>query len=671
MKAGLARKLINTYLVIIVSTIVSGAFCLYVLNANQRTNSEMRYVTLPSLENIKDLQAMNREIKKLSDTWVFITNTRDQERLSRIIKNDAPKLDSFLGANAQKWRSDTELALYQAIKANNRKILDSVRKITALLHEPDDYANDAIVDYAAELNKHTAKQISETDKLFDRLIEAKEHNLKIQQNSISTLLNSLYFILLLTIVIVIAVGVVALNYSRKYIIKPLLELNDTILDMAVGEVVAINKIDASDEIGQMHNAVYKMINGIIEKINFAEHIGKGNYETDFQLLSEKDKLGTALLTMRDDLKRSNETLTEQDKRLVAAQKLAQIGNYFYDIKSGYFTGSETFYEILGIDETFERTVENWASLISPEFNAHVRTSGLKAITEKTNFAEEYILIKNDTKKEHWVRVIGEISCDDEGNPLSMFGTMQDITASKTLEIELNQSYKIATEQNHRLLNFSYIVSHNLRMYAVNIQGLLGLYEEAESEEEKREIISYLNVASGQLNDTMTHLNDVVAMQNAISVELGPQILSKFVNNAIDLLKTQISAKNAVVLNRVQGNIVVNYNPAYLDSIILNFISNAIKYSHPDRAPLVVVDCYKEYPTKENSKWVLEINDNGIGIDMNKNGDKLFGMYKTFHGNKDAKGIGLFMTKYQIEAMGGRVEVSSELQKGTTFRIYIK
>jgi sensor histidine kinase regulating citrate/malate metabolism len=69
--------------------------------------------------------------------------------------------------------------------------------------------------------------------------------------------------------------------------------------------------------------------------------------------------------------------------------------------------------------------------------------------------------------------------------------------------------------------------------------------------------------------------------------------------------------------------------------------------------------------------VLEIGDNGIGIDMAKNGHKLFGMYKTFNGNADAKGIGLFLTKYQVEAMGGKIEVESELNKGTTFKIFIK
>jgi signal transduction histidine kinase len=105
-------------------------------------------------------------------------------------------------------------------------------------------------------------------------------------------------------------------------------------------------------------------------------------------------------------------------------------------------------------------------------------------------------------------------------------------------------------------------------------------------------------------------------------------------------------------------------PAYLQSIALNFITNAIKYRHPDRPAIVSIDA------KKMDKWIiLSVADNGIGIDLEQHGHKLFGMYKTFHGNSDARGIGLFITKNQIEAMGGKVEVESTAGFGTKFNIY--
>jgi signal transduction histidine kinase len=97
---------------------------------------------------------------------------------------------------------------------------------------------------------------------------------------------------------------------------------------------------------------------------------------------------------------------------------------------------------------------------------------------------------------------------------------------------------------------------------------------------------------------------------------------------------------------------------------LNFISNAVRYSHPDRKPMIKISYDEQLKT-------LTIADNGIGIDLEKNGTKLFGMYKTFNNNPDSKGIGLFITKNQIDAMGGRIETESKLGVGTTFTIYFK
>jgi signal transduction histidine kinase len=105
-------------------------------------------------------------------------------------------------------------------------------------------------------------------------------------------------------------------------------------------------------------------------------------------------------------------------------------------------------------------------------------------------------------------------------------------------------------------------------------------------------------------------------------------------------------------------------PTYIDSILRNFITNAVKYRSLDRNPIVQLSA-----KSENGYTILSITDNGLGIDLKKYGAKLFGMYKTFHDRKDARGIGLYITKNQIEAMNGKVTATSEIGKGTTFKIY--
>ena len=114
---------------------------------------------------------------------------------------------------------------------------------------------------------------------------------------------------------------------------------------------------------------------------------------------------------------------------------------------------------------------------------------------------------------------------------------------------------------------------------------------------------------------------------------------------------------------IETGTVVKGVAAYMDSIILNLLSNAIKYRDSRKK------CIIRFSGQEAGRYYeLIVSDNGLGIDLIKNRDKIFGLYKTFHGLKDSRGLGLFMTKNQVEAMGGRIMVESEVGKGTTFRV---
>ncbi|MNS38339.1 Signal transduction histidine-protein kinase ArlS [compost metagenome] len=265
----------------------------------------------------------------------------------------------------------------------------------------------------------------------------------------------------------------------------------------------------------------------------------------------------------------------------------------------------------------------------------------------------------------WIRDIVNV-IRENGKPISLKGIMIDITKSKEAEKDLSNSFDLVTEQNKRLLNFSYIVSHNLRSHTSNIQSISALIETAETEEERFELVKMLQNVSNTLNETMLNLNEVVNIQTNINLIIENLNLKDNIDKILNILSEQIAFKKAVLDNNVAPEIFVKYNPAYLESILLNFISNAIRYSHPLRQPTIALKSYSE-----NEKTVLEISDNGIGIDLKKYGDKLFGMYKTFHENPDSKGIGLFITKNQIDAMGGYVTVESEPNVGTTFKIYFK
>jgi PAS domain S-box-containing protein len=264
----------------------------------------------------------------------------------------------------------------------------------------------------------------------------------------------------------------------------------------------------------------------------------------------------------------------------------------------------------------------------------------------------------------WVNLLVSNVLKVGDNPMYNIGIIEDITENKRTEEELKQSFELVSEQNQRLLNFSYIVSHNLRSHTSNIEMISSFLETANTKEERDEMIDLLKKVSHSLNETIINLNEVVSIRNNINLSVQKINVHEYIEKTKMVLAEQIQKKNANINNLVSPTIEVDYNIAYFESIIYNFISNAIRYSHSDRTPEITLSFNVD-------KKKLIISDNGIGIDLKKNGDNLFGMYKTFNNNPDSKGIGLFITKNQIDAMGGRIETESKLNEGTTFKLFFK
>jgi PAS domain S-box-containing protein len=264
----------------------------------------------------------------------------------------------------------------------------------------------------------------------------------------------------------------------------------------------------------------------------------------------------------------------------------------------------------------------------------------------------------------WVNLIVSKLWKSDETVSSNIAIIEDITDKKRAEEELRQSFQLVSDQNKRLLNFSYIVSHNLRSHTSNIQTITDFLESAETKEERDEMIDLLKKVSDSLNETMSNLNEVVSIRTNINLSIEKLNLNQYIEKAKLILSQQITKNGAVIRNLVPATIEVNYNTAYLESILFNLISNAVRYRDKDRKPEIIISFDEEAKA-------LKIQDNGIGIDLKKNGEKLFGMYKTFNNNPDSKGIGLFLVKNQIDAMGGTIKAESKLGEGTAFTIYFK
>ncbi|WP_243414945.1 PAS domain-containing sensor histidine kinase [Flagellimonas aquimarina] len=254
--------------------------------------------------------------------------------------------------------------------------------------------------------------------------------------------------------------------------------------------------------------------------------------------------------------------------------------------------------------------------------------------------------------------------DIKGKAYGLIGMSMDITHIKQKEDQLQDLINVTAIQNKKLINFAHIVSHNLRSHTANFSMLLEFLIKEKEEKEKKRIMKMLSHASDNLLDTLENLNEVVDISTNVnldkkSLNLNENILKVQQNLAGFLVKNKVK-----FINSVPDNVAVMSVPAYLESIILNLITNAVKYSKPEENAVVALNA-----KKQDKSVVLSVSDKGLGIDLNRYGGKIFGMYKTFHNNKDARGLGLYIIKNQVEAMGGNITVSSEVDKGSTFNVY--
>ncbi|GLB48462.1 sensor histidine kinase [Neptunitalea lumnitzerae] len=256
--------------------------------------------------------------------------------------------------------------------------------------------------------------------------------------------------------------------------------------------------------------------------------------------------------------------------------------------------------------------------------------------------------------------------DEVGEPLYFLVQITNISKRIEATQKLQSLLNVTADQNKRLLNFAHIVSHNLRSHSGNLSMLMDLIQQQYPEIYSNEMMPYLGKAIGELSETIAHLQEVVSVHTSSADNIESLNLRFYIDKTVNVLTASILETKCNVEVVVSGNEYVNFIPAYLDSILLNLLSNAIKYRSDKRPPEI-----KIYTEKEDEYLVLAVADNGLGLDLEMHGKQLFGMYKTFHRNKNSRGVGLFLTKNQVEAMQGKITVESKPDSGATFKVYFK
>ena len=294
----------------------------------------------------------------------------------------------------------------------------------------------------------------------------------------------------------------------------------------------------------------------------------------------------------------------------------------------------------------------------------------KLVNAFNNCESSEITISNSKKngEKYWVNFRIIPIKNEKGNVTHWIALERDVTKLVEDEKEKEKLLKELMENNLELKQFSYITSHNLRAPITNLVAISNLIKtEKITDELTLKLIEGFKTTTYHLNGTLNDLIEILIIKENRNLQTNILTFNEVLKKVEELLSISFLEKKVIVQVDFSEAPTVNFTTTYLESIFINLFTNAIKYSHPDREPVITIKTCKEL----NGVTKLIFSDNGIGINMTSAKGKIFGLYNRFHRNADSKGIGLYLIHSQITALGGSIEVESEVNIGTKFIITFK
>jgi PAS domain S-box-containing protein len=249
----------------------------------------------------------------------------------------------------------------------------------------------------------------------------------------------------------------------------------------------------------------------------------------------------------------------------------------------------------------------------------------------------------------------------------VFAIAKNITHKKRLVEDRNSLLTDLTKSNSELKQLVYTTLHDLRSPVNSLLSVFSLIEDEKVDNgEVVELLNILKQSAEHLRETLNKNLDTLIQKKSLNIKLDKISLTESFHTVQKSLHSLIiDTKTEIRLDFTKAD-VIHFNKTYLDSIFLNLISNSIKYAKPNTYPKI--DLHSE---KVNGEVVLVIKDEGLGFDMGKVKDRIFGFSQTFHDNKDSKGIGLYLVYNHLKSLGGHIGIESRLNEGATFTINFK
>ena len=368
-----------------------------------------------------------------------------------------------------------------------------------------------------------------------------------------------------------------------------------------------------------------------------------------------------------EMEQGNETrekLMISEERLDLATEAAGIGIWDWNLQENTIYLSDMWKTMLGYEpEELPNNMDTFFLLIHPDDKDEIFKNERLHIDGDLQKLQFICRIKTKGGPYKWILSISRAGFRNEaGKATRIIGIHLDVDDIKNKEVELNQLSQELLVSNKELKQFAYITSHNLRSPVANLLMLMRLFKTDELSEKNRSLFEKTDLSIHQLNQTLEDLNEILSarFKSEKNEDIAFETVLIEVTHSIS---EEIENTGAKITYDFDSASRIFYSKKALHSIFLNLITNAIKYAKPGTNPSIFIST-----NMDKEHIFLQARDEGIGIDLEKHGKKIFGLYQRFHNVSSGKGLGLYIIKNQVEAQNGSISVDSEEGEGATFTI---
>ncbi len=285
-----------------------------------------------------------------------------------------------------------------------------------------------------------------------------------------------------------------------------------------------------------------------------------------------------------------------------------------------------------------------------------RTKEIQSQNDEMHHQKEELMSQRDTLEKQ-NRIVAQSMKELE----SIKSQLELIVEERTQQLQ--KANQELVQYNSQLEQYAFITAHNLRAPVARLKGLMYIFEKTSGvNQENNDVVKKIVSSAHEMDEVLSDINAILELKVKNDGKSHRVDIRGIIDKVRKILFENIHESNAEIVLKLDVHHIYANEP-YLESIIYNLLSNAIKYRAEARKSKIDISTYKE-----DSKVILSISDNGIGIDLPKVGDKMFGLYQRFHNHAGGKGLGLYIVKTQVEALEGSIEIDSKVNEGTTFII---